>query len=295
MCCRLLGGGVLVAAVESGCGVRSSAGDLVNIVAVVVASVDGLVLAPSLGVQSAVGTKRRAVLGQDVAGEEVAWLVVAFGVNDVLLVERGLGVAGGGAELRVEGTIVEETHSVVGVVLLSVLDDQGRVDGSREVLRLLEASDGGGRLAGGGELGVTVAADNDNVELLAPLALVGGRCLGNGVAVDRALGVGDGLGVLAVGSGVDTGVALVEDVETQTELLAVAEVGALLDVVGARFDDLVGQVTDLLGRARCINEFLHVASRGSGVASVLSRLPQDTVLVLVCGNRSITWSRRSTV
>jgi hypothetical protein len=265
---------VLVATVDSTCGVRSSAGDLVGIVAIVVASVDGLLGTPVLGVQSAVGTEGHTVLGQDVAGEEVAWLVVAVGVGEVLLVERGLGVAGGGAELRVVGTVVEETHTVVGVVVLAVLLDERCVDGSLEVLRGVEAGHSGGILAVGVELGVTVAADNDNVELLAPLALVGGRCLGNGVAVDRALDVGDGLGVRAAGSGVDTGVTLVEDVETQAERLAVAEFGALLDIVVARFDDLVGQVTDLLSRAKFIAELLLVAGRSG---SLLSLLPQGAV------------------
>jgi hypothetical protein len=68
---------------------------------VVVASVDSVACIPVLSVESAVSTKRNAVLGQDVRGEEVARLVVAVGVGEVLLVELGLRLASGSAEARV--------------------------------------------------------------------------------------------------------------------------------------------------------------------------------------------------
>jgi hypothetical protein len=63
--CDGSGGGDLAAV---GCGsiVRSGADNAVLVVAVVVASVDGVVGAPGLGVKSAVGTERNTVLGQDV-------------------------------------------------------------------------------------------------------------------------------------------------------------------------------------------------------------------------------------
>jgi hypothetical protein len=133
--------------VRSGGGVRSSADNRVLVVAVVVAGVDGIALIPSLSVESAVSAERSAVLGQDVRGEEVARLVLAVGVNEVLLVELGLRLASCGAQAGVVRVGVEETHSVVSVVVLLALLDQGSVDGSLEVARGVEVLDTRGGLA----------------------------------------------------------------------------------------------------------------------------------------------------
>ena len=73
----------------------------------------------------------------------------------MLTVESSLGVASGGAERRVEGPLVEETHSVVGVVVLAVLLDVRSEDGSLEVLRSVKLLNSGCGLAGGCKLGVT--------------------------------------------------------------------------------------------------------------------------------------------
>ncbi len=112
-----------------------------------VASVDGVARIPGLGVESAVGAERDAVPGQDVGGEEVAGLVLAVGVNDVLLVELSLGLASCSAEAGVVGVGVEETHSVVSVVILAGLLDQRSVDGSGKVAGSVEVRDGGSGLA----------------------------------------------------------------------------------------------------------------------------------------------------
>jgi hypothetical protein len=121
--------------------VASGANDLVFVTAVVVTGVDGIFGAPALGVESAVGTERNAVLGEDVRSEEVAGLVLAVGVDQVVLVKLGLRVAGGSAKRRVVRVLVEETHTVVGVVVLAFPLDQGSVDGSGEVGRSFEVGD----------------------------------------------------------------------------------------------------------------------------------------------------------
>lgn len=138
---------LVLSRVRCAIGVRSSADDGVFIVAVVVASVDGIAFIPVLSVKCAVSTKRNTVLGQDVRGEEVARLVFAVGVSKVLLVELGLRLASCSAQAGVVGVGVEETHSVVGVVVLALLLDQGSVDGSGKVGGSVEALDGRGGLA----------------------------------------------------------------------------------------------------------------------------------------------------
>jgi hypothetical protein len=114
---------------------------------VVVASVDSVACIPVLSVESAVSTKRNTVLGQDVRGEKVARLVIAVGVGEVLLVELGLRLASGSAEARVVRVGVEETHAIVGVIVLAVLLDVGSVDGSGKIGGSIEVIDSGGALA----------------------------------------------------------------------------------------------------------------------------------------------------
>ncbi len=72
---------------------------------------------------------------------------------------------------------------------------------------------------------LTIATGDDNVEVLAVLALVGGRIGGDRISVDGALDVGDRGGVCAAWAGLETGVALKEEVEPKAEFLAVAEGG----------------------------------------------------------------------
>jgi hypothetical protein len=266
--------------------VAGGADDRVDIVAVVVTGVDGVLLVPSVGVQRAVGAEGSAVLGQDVAGEEVAGLVGAVGLG-VLDVPLALGLARRGAERGVVRVVVEQTHAVVCVVAVA---QEGRVDGGWEARGRLEAGDSGsGRVDG---LGVTwwivsfllrghrakrrtVAAGDDDVEVLVVLSVVGSGRRGNGVTVDGALDVGDGVGVSARRIGRVHGVALVVDVEAETELLAVTEIGTGFNVVLARVDVLVCEVTNLLGASSQVGERLGVAV-GSG--SVTGVLPQSAGL-----------------
>jgi hypothetical protein len=136
----------------------------------------------------------------------------------------------------------------------------------------------------------TVAAGDDNVEVILVLSVVGSRCRGNGVTVDGALDVGDGLGVSARRIRRVLGVTLVVDVEAETELLAVAEIGTGFNVVLARVDVLVGEVTNLLGAGSQVGERVGVTVGSDSFTSVL---PQIAVLgsVLVdttsARNRSI--------
>lgn len=132
--------------------VAGSEDNRVDVVTVVVAGVDGvLVLEPRVGVQSAVGAEGNAVLGQDVAGEEVARLVAAV-LLVVLRIPLTLGLASGGAEGGVVGVVVEQTHAVVCVIAVG---QQGSVDGGLQALGSLEAIRLGCRPRLGGGLGVT--------------------------------------------------------------------------------------------------------------------------------------------
>jgi hypothetical protein len=99
------------------------------------------------------------------------------------------------------------------------------------------------------------------LEVTTVLALVGSRRLGDGVSVDGALDVGRWERVLGASDGRVCGrVALEEDVEAKAELLAVAEVGALLRVVLVQ--SLVGQVANLFSGTGLINERLDVSFWG---------------------------------
>jgi hypothetical protein len=142
-------GATATAKVGVGGRVAGGANDRVDVVAVVVTGVDGVLAVPRVGVQRAVGAEGSAVLGQDVAGEEVAGLVGAVGLG-VLDVPLALGLARRGAERGVVRVVVEQTHTVVCVVAVA---QEGRVDGGREARGRVEAADGGsGRVDG---LGVT--------------------------------------------------------------------------------------------------------------------------------------------
>jgi hypothetical protein len=182
------------------CAVACRTYNAVNIASIEVAGVDSIALVPSLSVERTVSTERYAVLGQDVAGEEVARLVLAIGINEVVLVKVGLRFAGRSAQGGIIWAIVEKAHTVVGVVVLAVLLDQRSINGSLQVDGSVEVLDGWCSLAGGSQLGVslkmsvtymsgpirtrTVAAHNDNLELLTPLSLIGSRCLCDWVTED---------------------------------------------------------------------------------------------------------------
>lgn len=130
------------AAVLGSKAVRSSANGAVHIGFPVVASVGGILSAPGLSVEGAVCSERNVVLSQDVRGEEVAWPVLAVRIDEVLLIESGLGLASSSAKAGVVGVLVEEAHAIVGAVLLAVLGDGRCVDSSGKLGWCIEAGYG---------------------------------------------------------------------------------------------------------------------------------------------------------
>jgi hypothetical protein len=117
------------------------------------------------------------------------------------------------------------------------------------------------------------------VEVLAVLALVGGRVLSDGVSVDRALDVGDRKRIDAAWARLNAGVTLEEDVKSVAELLAVTESSALRRVVCV--ESLVGQVSDLLSGSGLVGEGLGVAVRS---ARATSSNPENALLGVVLVN-----------
>lgn len=104
-----------------------------------VASVGGIFRAPGLSIEGAVSSERNVVLSQDVRGEEVAWPVLAAGIDEVLLIESGLGLASSSAKAGVIGVLVEEAHAIVGVVFTVVLGDVRSIDSSGKLGWCIEA------------------------------------------------------------------------------------------------------------------------------------------------------------
>ena len=268
--------------------VRGRVNDIVSVVTVPEASVGSIAGVPAACVEGAVGTKGHLVLGEDVRVEEVARLVLAIRVGVSLLVV-GLSLACSGAEGRVIGVVVEKTHAVVGIVAIV----KGCRDTSWERCTGLEV---GGAWEGLANLAVAVATGDHNVEGLAvgilrtaPLAFIGGSLACDGVAVKRALDVGDGLGVGATILRLELGVAFVKDVEAKAVLLTITGVGTTLDVVAVV--RLVGQVANLLRAAGLVDEGLLVAGRSGGSAGNLSQLAVGLkvgVYAAILGNRSST-------
>jgi hypothetical protein len=129
------------------------------------------------------------------------------------------------------------------------------------------------------------------VEVTTVLALVGSRRLGDGVSVDGALDVGRWGRVLVASDGRVCGrVALKEDVEAKAELLAVAEVGALLRVVLVQ--SLVGQVANLFSGTGLINERFDVSCWGG---CALGLRPELALRVKVSVHGAITRHGTSTI
>ena len=99
---------------------------------------------------------------------------------------------------------------------------------------------GAGSRSAGANLLVAVGSDDDDFEVLAHLAGIGGGVLVHAGTPERALEVGDGAGVgavLALGlvatCGVEGWVALDVNVEAGAEVGGLAFFGAALDVVAA--------------------------------------------------------------
>lgn len=140
---------------------------------------------------------------------------------------------------------------------------------------------------------LTVAASNDNVKLLAVLAIVDSRVCRDRVSKESALEVGLGFRIRAGGGRGDCGITLVVNVEAKAELLAITEVGACLDIVVGTINVLVGQVTNLLGGFVKALESLDVAA-GSSYCQSLALEQACGILVLVGFNRATGGNRCTT-
>lgn len=164
---RSVNAGVARRAGVGSVGVSVRVGNGVVVIAVPVASVVGVGRVPRLGVHGAVLSYRLVVLVEHVSGEELASLPEA-----VSEIELGSGSADSGTLACIERSVCEETHAHVSVAARAV--ERGADSSSAKVFRLVEAS-----CRSNGAVYITVATGNDNVELVAPLAIVGGSLLIN--------------------------------------------------------------------------------------------------------------------
>lgn len=269
--------------------VRGRVDDIVPVVAIPEASVNGIAGVPGACVERAVGTKGHLVLGKNVRVEEVARLILAISIR-VGLIEIGLGLACSSAQGRVVGVVVEKTHAVVGIIPIV----KGCLNTSWERSRRLELVGAGRGLA---DLAVAVAAGNHDVEgfavgvlRTAPLAFVGGSLACDGVTVKGALDIGDGLRVGATILWLKLRVAFIEDVEAKAVLLAITGVSTPLNVVAVVRP--VCQVANLLGAAGLVDEGLLVTRRSGGSAG---NLPQLAVGLEVGVDAAILRNRSSTI
>lgn len=131
------------------------------VVAAPLAPVGGERRGPGLAVEGAVLANRLRVLVQDVGVEELASLrdAVLGRVSEVVL---GLGSAGGGTETGIKGSLSEDLHAHVGVLLVAV---EWRIDGGvAESDRWLVAI-----WCCDGPVDVAIRASDDNVKVAAVL------------------------------------------------------------------------------------------------------------------------------
>lgn len=225
---------------------------------VVVARVGGIGRVPGEHVKGALQADGHVVLGQHVGREEVARHVRARLLVRGVLVGCRLRRADAGAHARVV-RLLQRPHAHVRVQLVVA----GGVDRVEDGWRPEEGVDAGvaefNWLAEAGDvvvdarvldadLVVAVGRGDDDLEVVAPLASVGGQGSVDVEAVESAANEGDGVRVLARGAGgVGSRVALVVDVETHAKGLVVAVVGARLSVV--RIQALDGEIAHHLQRS----------------------------------------------
>lgn len=233
------------------------------------ALVSGVVNVDISVIKSTVGAVRRTVLVEVVGVEHVARSVVGetlgLSLGLVLSVLRNGVVA---AELSVEGTREElAAHPVVGSV-----DGLAAAGGTSAPASTVGAGSGAGRDGNVG-LVISVRASDDNLELLAALAHVGGGGSIKVGAPESALVAGHGSRVGAVvtpdcrGSAVvvawlDGRIALNVHVESSTEVGTVAEGGTLGDIV--RLEGVQANVGMCAGRTGQVLESLVVDSLLAG-------------------------------
>ena len=123
--------------------------------------------------------------------------------------------AGGSALASIVKTR-EIFHSDVCVLACSI---ERSIDGTAELGRTVKARHRVRWVV----LGVTIGSSDDDVELVTILAIVDGGFSGNPRAPEGALDVGEGWGVVAACSRVDSGITLEVDVECGAEVSSVAE------------------------------------------------------------------------
>ena len=195
-------------------------------------------------------------LVQDVRAEGVAR--VRVGNGRVGSIVRGLGVAGGAAEVGVNRAGLEELVAEVAPSVLAVVERCVHGSGV-ELLGTVPTIDGAVHLVGG----VGVAASDGDPELGAPLAGVSEGLLVKASAPVGALHVEDGIREGADISIRSLGrVTLEVDVEGEATSLGVALVSAVLDIVLSGLDDAVSQVVHSTVGSTLVLEVLVVTNRG---------------------------------
>lgn len=207
--------------------------------------------------QRAVRAQRFAILLQHVRVEEVALQRAIPRRNP--LQPRGA--------LRIDGILragVRRTDTRIVGTWEELGADAGGGVRVRTGLAVLRVGPAGGR-SGRGRVGLlpAVRANNDDLEVVAPLACVHGRRGIDTRAPERALVVGDGGGIGAVWGGVERRVTLDVEVEASAEGGVVAELRAGERVVG--LEGLQAQVrVGVYGRV-VVLEGLNVTQGGLGV------------------------------
>jgi len=189
----------------------------------------------------------------------------------------------GSAERRIERTRESLlTHAVAGVI----------VDLVAAVLGLAAGRNSGRSV---GALVVTVGSSDNNLEIIAALASVGGSLLGNLLSPDGALVVDNGgrVGARALVR-VPLRVTLDVDVETSAGLAIIAELGAGIDIVA--IESLVRDVATTGGSTLKVDKGLLVASRSLGPNSkvLVLRVVQETLRGVILGGSASTLGLRST-
>lgn len=168
-------------------------------------NIGGVRLVPALVVQSTDLALRTAVQSSEVRSEELAGL----GVGASRVVGKDLivvSLASGLAQVGVKEGAGEDADAEVGVLIVVVTRG---VDGSvtqidaRVAIKLGDAG-----------LHVAIGAGNDDVELVAPLALVVGALLGDVATPENTLDLGGRVGVLTAGARLLKRLTLKVDVDT---------------------------------------------------------------------------------
>lgn len=206
-----------------GDGVAVGHGDGVDIILPGVSGVDSVAGIPCLGVHGADLSEGLVVLGDDVSVDESADVGVLLGGKTLGNVKGRSRLACGGAKLGVEVS----GEQLVGDVGVDTVVAERSVDCS------VAERNGVGEAGGSDDAAVhvSVAAGHDNLEVIAPLAVVDSVGGGDGAGPEDTLDDCLRRGVGVLGGGIGHRVALEVDVDGSTSGNVVAVVGALDGVV----------------------------------------------------------------